>query len=261
MRNFEDYAQAYSSDYEFERVMVRYQRRLVLERLRAWRPKTVVEVGCGSELLYGYYLAHEEPVERWIIVEPASAFAEAARKAAFPNASVLPMLIEDAAADIKSLLNLPPDLIVCSGVLHEAPDPDALVASMVKLMGPSSRLHVDVSNAHSMHRRLAVAMGLIAKPDELSTRNKLLQHHCVFTMDTLTALLERFQLVAFDKGGFLIKPFTHAQMEQLCAAFGASSDAILDGLDALGRIHWEWASEIYIDAKLNVTNPIVSSTE
>ena len=45
------YQTAYLADYGFESVMVHYRQQLLLERLDKLRPKIVVEIGCGSELL------------------------------------------------------------------------------------------------------------------------------------------------------------------------------------------------------------------
>lgn len=253
MRDIDAYANAYSADYGFESVMVHYRRRQILDTLRAYRPNTVVEVGCGSEFLYKHYIAQNGVAERWIIVEPSVNFAEAARAANMPNAVILQMGIEEAATSIATLLGGPPDQVICSSLLHEVADADRVVACIAGLLGSSGRLHVNVPNAGSMHRRLAVAMGLIKDASELSARNQSLQQHNVFTIDTLKSLLDRHQLVPDDMDGYLIKPFTHKQMEDICVILGTDEQSVLDGLNKLGRAYPEWASEIYINAKRKLT--------
>ena len=244
-RDLEKYVNEYVGDYGFERVLVLYRRRLVLERIRALRPARVLEIGCGSELLYAHYLAADAPVDKWVIVEPAREFAKSATEAGLPNAVVIENGIEDAGDQVSRVLDGPPELIICSGLLHEVTNADAILASIARIMGPMTKLHANVPNALSMHRRLAVAMGLISEPTELSDRNRTLLQHRVYTIDTLQGDLERAGLRVVENGGILIKPFTHAQMERIAPALG---EAVLDGLDALGRLHPEWASEIYAEA-------------
>ncbi len=74
-RNIEDYCKAYIQDYGFERIMIEYRQRLVIDRLKARKPRTVIEVGCGSELVYEKYLRSSEPADFWVIVEPSEVFA------------------------------------------------------------------------------------------------------------------------------------------------------------------------------------------
>jgi len=54
--------------------MVRHRQRMVVEGLSAIQPKTVMEVGCGADLLYQHYIHGGGKVDQWIIVEPGSEF-------------------------------------------------------------------------------------------------------------------------------------------------------------------------------------------
>ena len=62
-RDIDKYQAAYVANYGFESVMVRYRRKMLLSRLQSLRPKHIVEVGCGSELLYGHYLQRGGAIE------------------------------------------------------------------------------------------------------------------------------------------------------------------------------------------------------
>jgi hypothetical protein len=247
IRDIQQYESAYLSDYGFERVMVKYRRRLVLERLHKVRPRVVVEVGCGSESLYGHYLEQEKPVECWLIVEPAQQFFEAASKLELPNAHVIHGLLEESVAQILQQLPGAPDLVICSCLLHEVPAANALLVAVTKIMSGTSLLHINVPSATSFHRRLAKAMGLIQDLRSMSARNQQLLQHRVYDMDVLVADLASAGLAVTESGGYFVKPFTHAQMESVVASVGAN---VLDGLYQLGKELPELASEIYAEARL-----------
>ncbi len=71
------YASDYLADYGFEVEMVRARQKLLVEYLQAKRPKTVVEIGCGNESLA--CVVPDFDFAKWIIVEPAEAFAAQAQ--------------------------------------------------------------------------------------------------------------------------------------------------------------------------------------
>src|ERR1700686_2661862 len=128
-RDIAQYESAYLADYGFEGVMVEYRRRMLLERLREIQPKVVVEVGCGSELLYESYLKQASPAECWIIVEPGQLFFESAQKQKLPNLHVIQAFLEEATPQIAQWLPRAPDLVICSGLLHEVPDAHHLLTA------------------------------------------------------------------------------------------------------------------------------------
>lgn len=245
-RDITQYESAYLANYGFESVMVAYRRRLLLERLAQHTPKTVIEIGCGSELLYRHYLDQGGQVERWIVVEPGDQFASTARAAGLPNLQVIQAFFEDATEQISALLPVSPQLIICSGVLHEVPDAHRLLASIASVMGEHTLLHVNVPNATSFHRRLAQSMGLIQNLKAMSDRNQQLLQHRVYDQEALEQDLRVAGLTVAESGGYLVKPFTHGQMERITPALG---DAVLDGLYQLGKDVPEWASEIYAEAR------------
>lgn len=246
-RDIERYQIAYAEDYNFEKVMVEYRGRLVIERIVKANPRLVLEIGCGADLLYKRYLATSAPVEKWLIVEPASEFARLARDSNLPNVHVIHDFFEQAVDRCLQLLSRPPELIICSSLLHEAPSATELLAAIVATMDERSLLHVNVPNAASFHRRLALAMGIISDLTAMSDRNRTMLQSRVFDSATLRAELSKAGLAVCDSGGYLIKPFTHKQMEAIAPALG---DSLFDGLFQLGRQFPEWASEIFVEARL-----------
>jgi len=245
-RNINKYQQEYMADYGFEQVMVKYRHKLVLERLDIYQPDTIIEIGCGSEMLYQHYLKQHSPIKQWIIIEPAKEFSAIARNAALPNSYVIQSFFENAEEQIINTLHkAAPDMIICSGLLHEVPNVEALLSQISAIMSRDTILHVNVPNANSMHRRLAMAMGLVKDTKQMSERNKSLLQHRVYDLKNLIEDLHQNRFEIETTGGYLLKPFTHRQMEEITSI---TDNKILDGLFELGRIDPNWASEIYVEA-------------
>lgn len=240
------YSESYRADYGFEATMVRARQHSTLELMPSNDNLIVVEVGCGTDLIVERAtLTHD--FKRWVIVEPSPAFAGAARDrvAHDTRVQVIERFFEEATAEILVACGRAPDLVLCSSVLHEVPDPHSLLVVAAELLGGEGQLIVNVPNAQSLHRRLAVAMGLIRDSTELSPRNEQLGQPRVLDASALAALLHEagFQITA--SGGYFLKPFTHAQM----AALPFLDSELIAGLDRLGTELPDLASEIYAVAR------------
>ncbi len=241
------YESFYNSHYGFESVMVRYRRQLILDRLNIFCPNIVLEIGCGSELLHKYWRVLSGG-DFWLIVEPADGFAKKAKECRSPNLEVIQAFFEDSIGQVQNQLPRYPDLIICSSLLHEVTTPSKLLYSIRAVMGPQTRLHVNVPNSESMHRRLAVAMGLIATTHALSERNLNLMQPRVYDPGSLEADIANAGLRVLETGGYMLKPFSHSQMEHVHLQLG---DEVLDGLFELGKRLPELASEIWVEAMLD----------
>jgi 2-polyprenyl-3-methyl-5-hydroxy-6-metoxy-1,4-benzoquinol methylase len=245
-RDIDSYAQNYLDDYGFEQVMVRYRRELVLQRLMIHKPGTVIEVGCGIESLVVPLAERGGTWDHWHIVEPAAAFVEAC-SAGIARAGLENVTVHHAFFEETQLRNIAPDMIVCAGLLNEVPSSLEMLRRIAETMRDGTMLHVNVPNATSLHRRLAKSMGLMASLDELSGRAVLLDQRRVFDLGSLLAEIERSGMRVTSKGGYLVKPFTHAQMEAIGPVL---TQDVLDGLYELGKEHPDWASEIWAEAVL-----------
>jgi len=250
-RDMQAYEAAYSSDYDFELVQVKYRREAVLRSLHARKPSHVIEIGCGLEPLLPHYIASGGTgITRWIVAEPSDRFAQAARAVAEdrPEMIVRQGFFEDLAHCIVAEYGQA-DMVICSGLLHEVPDQMWLLSVIRMVMRPDALLHVNVPSATSLHRRLAKAMGLIGTLGQMTERNVLMQHHRVYDMASLREDLVSAGLCPMESGGIFMKPFTHAQMQHVVEALGGD---ILPGLAELGREFPELASEIFVNAEIVV---------
>lgn len=248
-RDIAAYEDAYSSDYDFELVQVQYRREAALRSLHACKPGYVIEIGCGLEPLLPFYLADGGAgIDRWLVVEPAERFVQAASAIAARHGGmvVLQGFFEDVAERVIKDYGQA-DMVICSGLLHEVPDPLHLLTAIRSTMRADAWLHVNVPNAASLHRRVARAMGLIADLRAMSARNVLLQQHRVYDLESLRADLKAAGLQSVRHGGILLKPFAHAQMQAILPVIG---DDVLRGLGKIGEDFPELASEIFVDAML-----------
>lgn len=244
-RDLDDYAARYAA-LPFEAFQVEYRRRAVLEVVRESGARHVIEVGCGFEPL----ARHVTDFETWTIVEPAAPFAAAARKlvAANPRVRVLERTVEGAGAEGLLAANTP-DLVLLSSLLHEVPSPEAVLAGVRAVCDPDTLVHVNVPNASSLHRELAVAMGLIPAVTTPSPQQLALQQPRIFDAESLERLVRDAGFAVVAAGGYLLKPFTHAQMQGLVEG-GTIDRLTLDGLFQLGRKFPALASEIFVNARL-----------
>ncbi len=236
----------YQADYEtlpFEAVQAAYRRRHVIETLDRFGGGDVLEVGCGTEALFLHYKAYRS----MLVVEPAAQFHARALAAAHGRANV-GVLLGGLQQVAPQLAPRHFDRIVMSSLLHEIPDPGALLACARDLCPDHSTLHVYVPNARSFHRLLALEMGLIKDVHEVSATQARMQQSATYDRDTLAALLDASGFDVIESGSFFIKPFTHAQMAELREK-GLLPDLMLDGLYGLSRHLPDAGSELYAVAR------------
>ena len=240
MRDMADYTAQYRT-LPFEPIQIAYRRKLVLREIGRLAPRRVLEVGCGEAPLFT-----DLPGTTVTVVEPADSFADNARRlaAARTDVQVVQAFIEDFVPAGAGF-----DLIVVGCVLHEVPDPQAMLAAVRRLCGPQTVVHVNVPNVRSLHRLLAVAMGLIKEPAAQSdTQRTMQQRGTTYDRALLEDELARAGLRVIEGGSLFVKPFTHGQMQRLVDE-GFMTPAMLDGLD--GLVTWlpELGSEIWVNAR------------
>lgn len=241
MRDLDKY-QADYAEHAFESVQAGFRRRKTMECLRHHRPRRVLEVGCGLSPLCTEYTDFDS----MHIVEPSGDFFAAAQQCIGDDARVHLHrgTIEECAPQLQAGF----DFIVVSGLLHEVDEPGSILDCVRRLCLPETVVHVTVPNARSLHRLLALEMGLISQLHELSDAQRRLQQHRTFDLERLTALLEGCGFDVIESGSLFVKPFTHAQMASLSES-GFLSAEMLEGLFGLAKHIPEFGSEIFVNAK------------
>lgn len=241
-RDIVAYERAYAGS-GFESVQAGYRKRLLLELLDRQRPRRVLEVGCGLDTLANYWT----DAERFVIVEPGARFASEARRCTAGRADV--EVVEDTLEGAVGQLRGDFDLILLSSLLHEVVDGEALLAATRELAGTTALVHVNVPNARSFHRLLALEMGLLSDVQAISGLQQQLQQHRTFDLDTLAATVEAQGFDVVETGSYFVKPFTHAQMQQLLDE-GFLSPQMLDGLWGLTKHLPGAGSEIFVNVRV-----------
>lgn len=243
IRNIIDYTQRYR-ELPFEPIQLSYRRKCVLKEIAKACPKSLLEVGCGELPLF-LDINHLVDV-RHTVVEPSVEFSQNASFLADGrnDIRIVQGFIEDFDAHDEAF-----DMVVASCVLHEVGNPQVFLSSLRRLCTPSTTVHINVPNARSLHRLLAVAMGLIShEAMQSDTQQMMQQRSTVYNTITLRAELERAGFLVIDSGSIFVKPFTHAQMQKL-VEIGFMTSEMLDGFDRLVEYLPDLGSEIWVNAR------------
>lgn len=242
MRDIDNYEQMYSSEeMDFEIYQVMYRRKRVLESLQKISGGTIVEIGCGEESIFNYY--HD--FERFICIEPGEGFYETAVRMKKNDDRIT--IINDYFENVVLQFDKDIDCIICSSLLHEVEDPVKLLTCIREASGENTMVHINVPNAESFHRLLAVCSGIIEDVHEMSGNNIMLQQHAIFDLLGLCKMIEGVgEIEVLEKGSYFVKPFTHKQMQE-CMGKGIIGRDILDGLYNMGKYMPGLGSEIYVD--------------
>lgn len=238
IKDLERYQEEYRR-HGFERYQARYRRRRVLAFLRKYRPSSILEVGCGDVPIF----TDVEPHQRVVVVEPGSSFYAKAVEAAASRSNV--RMVHGSIEECFSRLEESFDCIIVSSLLHEVEEPAAILRAVHSLSSGTTVTHVNVPNAYSFHRWLAVEMGLIQDVFERSEAQQKLQQPWTFDRTRLRELVtgEGFDII--EEGSYFVKPFTHDQLLALLDK-GILPESVLDGLDRMARHLPDLASEIYV---------------
>lgn len=197
MRDIKNYTENYNHS-AFEEYQVIFRRKKIIEILGEYCPRSILEIGCGNEPLFQYI---NWPITDYTIVEPSSTFIENAKRMS-DNECVHFMNCEYKAT--KELKDHNFHFIVCSSLLHEVEDPVSFLEEIKLICCKNTIVHINVPNANSMHRLLALEMGIIKDIHEMSENNKILQQHNVFDKELLYNIVENAGLKIIDRGGILL---------------------------------------------------------
>ena len=133
------------------------------------------------------------------------------------------------------------DTIVATHVLEHLDDPVGVLRRARQWLRPGGdgRLVVLVPNATSIHRQVAVKMGLLPTCDSLNELDVRLGHRRVYTLDGLCADLEAGGWEVEHTGGVFFKPLSNGQIDEWF------STEMMDGFFELGRDLPELSSEVF----------------
>lgn len=218
----DDYALQYYlaeiDDLDIEELQQALSMRLVADGVRG--SARVLEMGYGTGLTVRELQALDVPIE---VLEGSPLLADEARRR-HPGLLVHEALFES--YDPGPCY----DAVLALHVAEHVDDPRSLLAHVATWLRPGGRLVVAVPNAESLHRRLAVTMGLQERLDSPSARDVVLGHQRVYTLDQLRDDVEASGLRVVDELGWFVKTVPNSMMleydERLLRALFDVSDEL-----------------------------------
>jgi len=180
----------------------------------------VIELGYGE----GITLEHlENRAAHYTVVEGAPSLVNLINQK-HPNVTVIPSLFE-AHTPTECF-----DKLLALHVFEHVDDPVALGRHLRTWLKPDGEIIIIVPNKTSMHRRLAVLMGLMPTLDTLSSRDHLVGHQRVYDLNELEADLRAAGFEPFERRGFFLKTLPNSMMlnhnPELIEALNLISDEI-----------------------------------
>ncbi len=122
------------------------------------------------------------------------------------------------------------NLVLASHVLEHVDNPSLLIQRIYHWLSDEGQLIAVVPNKNSVHRQLAVLMGLQPELDSLSERDLMVGHQRVFSLLSLENLIESANFEIKDTSGFFLKVLPNSMMldysEALLLALNTISPAI-----------------------------------
>jgi protein-L-isoaspartate O-methyltransferase len=155
------------------------------------------------------------------VLEGAGTLVDRARQA-HPDIECVHCLFEDFRAGQAY------DVILASHVLEHVDDPQAILRQVTSWLDEAGKIIIVVPNQNSLHRQLAVVMGLQPKLDTLSKRDVLVGHQRVYSLQALESDVRRAGLMPVDSAGFFLKVLPNSMMLEY-------SRELLWGLNAISR--------------------------
>lgn len=142
------------------------------------------------------------------------------------------------------------DMVLCSSLLHEVEEPEVLLCGIKKVCDESTIVHINVPNANSVHRILAMESEYIESVYDMSNRNIALQQNRVYDLDSLIKEVSDVGFEVIDKGSFFVKFFSHSQMWTMLEN-DIIDKHVLDGMYKLTEHMPDLGSEIFVNIRLN----------
>ena len=139
------------------------------------------------------------------VLEGSATLVDRARQA-HPTVNCVHSLFEDFRADRAY------DVILASHVLEHVDDPQAILRLISSWLVETGKIIIVVPNRNSLHRQLAVLMGLQPELDTLSKRDLLVGHQRVYSLEALEEDIRGAGLRPIESVGFFLKVLPNAMM-------------------------------------------------
>lgn len=239
MRNMSKYLEEFDK-LEFEDVQSFYRKKKFLEVVDTLQDvKTVIEIGCGESSIFEF-----RQWQKNALIEPIEEFSNRLSK----RINIQNLEISNCALEAFSGTDTF-DLVVVSCLLHEIQDKHDFMRAVKSLMHQNSVLYLDVPNAFSMHRYLAVSSGYLTDVFSVTQTSKTMQQgDTVFSAASLGEFFNSCGFTMMETGTNFVKFFHHARMAEMLAA-GHLGTEELDAFYDMQKDFPENGSEVWCLAR------------
>jgi 2-polyprenyl-3-methyl-5-hydroxy-6-metoxy-1,4-benzoquinol methylase len=165
----------------------------------------VFELGYGEGTITGPLIDNGFQVE---IVEGSAMLCKAARDRFGATVQIHESLFE------KFTPPQPYDAALALHILEHVDDPRRVIRLLASWMAPGGRVVAAVPNAQSIHRKLAVMIGLQPTINHLSPRDHMVGHQRVYTLDELVADFVAAGLEVELCFGYFLKVVPNSMMKE-----------------------------------------------
>jgi 2-polyprenyl-3-methyl-5-hydroxy-6-metoxy-1,4-benzoquinol methylase len=152
----------------------------------------------------------------------------------YPNTKKYNCYFEEFESDISV------DTIVMSHVLEHLEKPVEILSKFRKFLKDNGVFLISVPNAKSIHRLVAVEMGLLSSIYSLNERDIALGHYRVYDIDSLTEDCTNAGFEVVSKGGVFLKPLSNGQIEK------EWTSEMVSAFNSVGRKLPEYCAEIFV---------------
>ena len=166
-------------------------------------PQSVLEMGFGEGTITGALMDHGYDAE---LVEGSSVLCDKARELFGTRLPVHCSYFEQFTPARRY------NRVLALHVLKHVVEDAAVVEKMHDWLAPEGKVIAIVPNAESLHRQLAVMMGLQPQLDSLSTRDFLVGHQRVYNISDFVELFERSGFEVVEKFGYFVKTVPNGMM-------------------------------------------------
>jgi 2-polyprenyl-3-methyl-5-hydroxy-6-metoxy-1,4-benzoquinol methylase len=200
---------------------------------RYWRPGSCLELGPAEGLATAALASRFDDLT---CVEGAESLA-AALRTRHPQVRVECEIFE------KYVPGRTFDNIVLGHVLEHVERPTEILSRVKTWLSPNGRVFALVPNARSLHRQMAVVMGLLDNEHALNAVDLHHGHRRVYDPESLRSdfLAAGFRIEVF--GGYWIKPVANSQLE------ANWSPEMIEAAMVVGERYPDIAAEIYVVAE------------
>jgi len=222
-----EYLDSFTDAYE-ESFSYALDNRLILN----WYPERIIKLTQGQSSLelglgHGYSaLRFAQSFTRHVVIEGSAEIIKQFKgKNSESNVEIIHSLFEDFDTTEKF------DTIIMGFILEHVDEPGAILVKYQKYLKPGGSLFVTVPNCQALNKRLGYEAGLLKSLWELGVGDIALGHKQLFSVQSLTHLVESkgYQIDATE--GLLLKPITTQQMIDLKLSEKILQAMLMVGID------------------------------